>query len=112
MNVLEEVREKTPVCRTRPAKKPIGLRLQADYLDALKRVAWRKGIPYQTLIQMWLVDKLRQEAPDLLPEHTWPRRYRLSYSEHAPPFRQAISCQNREIAHPQSPIANLKSQIG
>ncbi len=69
MATMEEVREKIPVCRTRPAKKPIGLRLQADYLDALKRVAWRKGIPYQTLIQMWLVDKLRQEAPDLLPEH-------------------------------------------
>jgi uncharacterized protein (DUF4415 family) len=69
MAALEEVREVIPAHRTRPAKKPIGLRLRADYLDALKRVALRKGIPYQTLMQMWLVDKLRQEAPDLLPEH-------------------------------------------
>ena len=40
--------------------------LRGDYLSALKQVAERKGIPYQTLIQMWLVEKLRQEAPDLL----------------------------------------------
>ena len=51
--------------RSAARKKPVGLRIRADYLDALKQVAARKGIPYQTLIQMWLVEKLRQEAPDL-----------------------------------------------
>lgn len=54
--------------RTRPRKKPVGLRLRPDYLDAIKRVADRRGIPYQTLIQMWLAEKLRQEAPDLMPQ--------------------------------------------
>ena len=66
MDELEEVTEKIPVIRSRPAKKPVGLRLRSDYLAAIKRVAERKGIPYQTLIQMWLVEKLRQEAPELL----------------------------------------------
>jgi len=67
MNELEEeVTEKIRVIRSRPLKKPVGLRLRSDYLEAIKRVAERKGIPYQTLIQMWLVEKLWQEAPELL----------------------------------------------
>jgi predicted DNA binding CopG/RHH family protein len=41
--------------------------VRADYLEAIKAAAERKGIPYQTLVQMWLAEKLRQEAPDLLP---------------------------------------------
>jgi len=66
MDEMEEVREKIQVVRSRPVKKPVGLRLRSDYLKAIKQVAERKGIPYQTLIQMWLVEKLRQEAPELL----------------------------------------------
>lgn len=66
MDEMEEVQELIPIVRSRPAKKPIGLRIRSDYLEAVKRVAERKGIPYQTLIQMWLVEKLRQEAPELL----------------------------------------------
>jgi predicted DNA binding CopG/RHH family protein len=66
MAELEEMKEQIPVVRSRPTKKPVGLRIRSDYLEAVKRVAERKGIPYQTLIQMWLVEKLRQEAPELL----------------------------------------------
>ena len=66
MGHLEQVQEEIPVRRTRPLKKPVGLRLRPEYLDAIKQTAERKGIPYQSLIQMWLVDKLRQEAPDLM----------------------------------------------
>lgn len=68
MDHLEEVTEKIAVRRTRPTKMPVGLRLRTDYVQAIKQVAERKGIPYQTLIQMWLVEKLRQEAADLLPK--------------------------------------------
>ena len=66
MNELAEVQEPIPVVRSRPVKKPVGLRLRSDYLLAIKQVAERKGSPYQTLIQMWLVERLRQEAPELL----------------------------------------------
>ncbi len=66
MDDLETV-ESIPVARTHPVKKPVGLRLRPDYLEAIKLVAERKGIPYQTLIQMWLVERLRSEAPELLP---------------------------------------------
>lgn len=69
MDKLERVDEEIPVRRTHPPKKPVGLRLRPDYLKAIKQTAERKGIPYQTLIQMWLVEKLHQESPDLMREH-------------------------------------------
>jgi hypothetical protein len=31
-------------------------------------LAERRGVPYQRLMQIWLLDMLRQEAPDLLPQ--------------------------------------------
>jgi predicted DNA binding CopG/RHH family protein len=69
MDDLEQVQERVQVTRTRerPPRKAVGLRLRVDYLEAIKQVAERKGIPYQTLIQMWLVEKLQQEDPTLLP---------------------------------------------
>ena len=69
MDDLEQVQERIQITRTkkRPPRKAVGLRLRVDHLEAIKQVAERKGIPYQTMIQMWLVEKLRQEAPDLLP---------------------------------------------
>ncbi len=66
MKEMEEAHEQIPVTRTHPTKKPVGLRIRSDYLEAVKQVAEKKGIPYQTLIQMWLVERLRQEAPELL----------------------------------------------
>jgi len=67
MDDLEQVQEHIQVVRTRkrPPRKAVGLRLRVDHLEAIKQVAERKGIPYQTLIQMWLVEKLRQEDPNL-----------------------------------------------
>jgi predicted DNA binding CopG/RHH family protein len=67
MDDLEQVQERIRVVRTRkrPPRKAVGLRLRVDHLEAIKQVAERKGIPYQTLIQMWLVEKLRQEDPNL-----------------------------------------------
>jgi predicted DNA binding CopG/RHH family protein len=66
MDGLTEERDGAAVVRTHQRKKPVGLRLRPDYLDAIKRVAERKGIPYQTLVQMWLVEGLQREAPELL----------------------------------------------
>ncbi len=67
MDDLEDVTEEFRALRRRPARKSVGLRVRADYPEAIKAAAERKGIPYQTLVQAWLVEKLRQEAPDLLP---------------------------------------------
>ncbi len=45
----------------RPAKKPISLRLDAEAIDRLKAIARRKGIGYQTLIRIWIMDRLTRE---------------------------------------------------
>ncbi len=42
--------------------------VQTDYLEAIQTVAERKGVPYQLLVQTWLLEKLTQEAPDLVPQ--------------------------------------------
>jgi predicted DNA binding CopG/RHH family protein len=50
-----------PVRRT----KPINLRLPVDMIDRLKREAARRALPYQTLIRMWLQERLDTEAREI-----------------------------------------------
>ena len=45
----------------RPPKKQISLRLDAKVIEVLKAVAQRKGIGYQTLIRLWVMERLAQE---------------------------------------------------
>ncbi len=47
----------------RPPKKQISLRLDPDAIDQLKSVAARKGIGYQTMIRMWVMERLTEETP-------------------------------------------------
>jgi predicted DNA binding CopG/RHH family protein len=46
----------------RPAKTQISLRLEAETIARLKEVAKHKGIGYQTLIRMWVMERLQQES--------------------------------------------------
>lgn len=41
-------------------KKSISLRLHESLIDAAKKVAAEKGIGYQTLFRMWLIEGLRR----------------------------------------------------
>jgi len=66
MEDMEEVEEKFEVIRTSFATRPMDIRLRSDYFEAIQTLAERKGLPYQILVQNWLVEKLAQEAPDLL----------------------------------------------
>lgn len=68
MDEMEAVNLKFDVLRTRFATRPMDVRLRSDYLSALEALAERRGVPYQLLVQTWLLEKLRQEAPDLLPQ--------------------------------------------
>ncbi len=45
----------------RPRKTLISLRLDLETITALKRIAHRRGIGYQTLIRMWVLERLAQE---------------------------------------------------
>jgi predicted DNA binding CopG/RHH family protein len=43
------------------AKKPVTLRLEAGQILAAKRTAQRMSIPYQTLLRMWIAERLAKE---------------------------------------------------
>jgi len=43
------------------AKKPVTLRLEEGQILAAKRAALRLSIPYQTLLRMWIAEKLAKE---------------------------------------------------
>ncbi len=64
MDDMEEVSPPT-IVRTRFPTKPIDVRLRTDYFEAIQKAAEQRQIPYQMLVQRWLIEKLRQEAPDL-----------------------------------------------
>jgi predicted DNA binding CopG/RHH family protein len=42
--------------------KPVNIRLPVDLIDALKREAAQRALPYQTLIRMWLKERLDAET--------------------------------------------------
>jgi predicted DNA binding CopG/RHH family protein len=63
---MEETAEKFDVIRTNFVTRLIDVRLRSDYFEAIQAVAERKGMPYQMLVQRWLLEKLSQEAPDLV----------------------------------------------
>jgi predicted DNA binding CopG/RHH family protein len=46
----------------RPQKRSISLRIDGDAIDALKDIAGRKGMGYQTLIRMWVMERLEKEV--------------------------------------------------
>ncbi len=66
MEGMKEADKTFEVTRTSFATRPMDVRLRSDHLEAIQTVAERKGMPYQTLVQSWLLEKLIQEAPDLL----------------------------------------------
>lgn len=47
---------------SRPPKQQISLRLDPDTIDRLKSISDQKGIGYQTLIRMWVMERLAQES--------------------------------------------------
>lgn len=49
------------ILNKRELKKPITLRLAPKQIDAVKKIAIKKGLPYQTLIGMWITEKIKTE---------------------------------------------------
>jgi predicted DNA binding CopG/RHH family protein len=66
MDEFEEVDDDFEVVRTRFSTKPLDVRIRTEYLEAIEELAVRRGLPYQALVQRWLLEKLNQEAPDLM----------------------------------------------
>ncbi len=65
-SITDFLDELTPVDVTivdaRPRKEQISLRLDRETITRLKAVAQQRGIGYQTLIRMWVMERLNQEA--------------------------------------------------
>ncbi|MEM5769490.1 MAG: CopG family antitoxin [Bacillota bacterium] len=41
--------------------RPVTIRLRNTQIDALKAIAARKDIPYQTMVRSWITEKLQEE---------------------------------------------------
>lgn len=67
MDEMEEVDETFDVILTRLTTR-LTIKLPAPYVEAIRAYADRKGLTYQTVVRAWLLDRLRQEAPDLVPQ--------------------------------------------
>ncbi len=55
---MEELSE--PIIMTQP-RQSVTVRLEMEAIERLKELAARQGITYQTLIQMWVMDRLQEE---------------------------------------------------
>jgi len=66
MDTLEQANEALEVVRTKFGTKDLDVRLKTEYVEAIEELAERRGLPYQALVQRWLLEKLNQEAPDLV----------------------------------------------
>jgi predicted DNA binding CopG/RHH family protein len=57
----EEVREKLELTKRKSPKKRITMLLDPRLKMKLEKIAEEKGIPYQTLIQIWLRERVNEE---------------------------------------------------
>lgn len=60
ISVSPELEEK--ILKERELKKPVTLRLAPYQIDAVKKIAIKKGLPYQTLIRMWIKERIKTEG--------------------------------------------------
>jgi len=45
----------------------MSIRIDLDLVQRIRSIAERKGVPYQTLMQQWLLERAEEEAPALQP---------------------------------------------
>ncbi|MBI4320594.1 MAG: hypothetical protein HY675_19050 [Chloroflexi bacterium] len=54
--------EPKQVQKARPGKQQIAIRIDVPILDKAKEIAKSKGIGYQTLMRMWIIEGIRAES--------------------------------------------------
>ena len=62
----EEIDEALEIRKPRRKKQRITMLLDPQLKTQLQKLAEEKGIPYQTLIQMWLKERIRKEIKSRL----------------------------------------------
>ncbi len=48
----------------REQRQMVTLRISTPHLEGIRRIARKKGVPYQTLIHIWLAEALEREHKD------------------------------------------------
>lgn len=52
---------KLDLSRLKPSTRPVTVRLPWSLLDSLKRLANKRDVPYQSLMKIWLAEKVAAE---------------------------------------------------
>lgn len=50
-----------------PVKHLLSIRIDLDLVRKIRRIADHRGVPYQTLMQQWLLERAEEEAPTVQP---------------------------------------------
>ena len=58
---LDQMKEVYDIKFPKPRHKSVVVDLEQQYVEAIKKVAHRKHLPYHTLIQRWLKERLSSE---------------------------------------------------
>jgi len=59
---LDEFEEADDLVFVRPEMQVISLRLEREFVDRLKAYAQEIGVPYTTLIRMWIIKSFKREV--------------------------------------------------
>jgi predicted DNA binding CopG/RHH family protein len=62
----EEINEPLEITKPKRKKQRVTMLLDPQLKSQLQKIAEEKGIPYQTLIQMWLKERVRKEIKNRL----------------------------------------------
>jgi len=57
----EALREDIVTGKRRRKLQNVTIKIDPLYLISIKKVATRKGVPYQTLVRQWVAEKIRKE---------------------------------------------------
>ncbi|MDA8240264.1 MAG: CopG family antitoxin [Nitrospiraceae bacterium] len=57
----EALREDIVAGKRRRKLQNVTIKIDPLYLTSIKKVATKKGIPYQTLVRQWVAEKIRKE---------------------------------------------------
>lgn len=50
-----------------PTKQLLSIRIDLDLVRKIRRIADHRGVPYQTLMHQWLLQRAEEEAPTIQP---------------------------------------------
>lgn len=61
IHLEEDLKSDILAGRRKRKLKNVTLKLDPLYLQSIKKIATRQGVPYQTIVRQWLTEKIRKE---------------------------------------------------